>query len=93
MDEKELIRRSKEGHIESFEKLIELHEQRVYNISLKMLKNEQDAFDASQEALLKAFKYISLGSAMEESIFPTDKISSEITRFLLSKTSKIRHSR
>lgn len=69
MDEKELIKKSKDGHVESFEKLIEAHQLKVYNISLKMLKNEQDAFDAAQEALLKAFKYIS--RFKEEASFST----------------------
>lgn len=59
MDEKELIKKAKDGHIESFEKLIEKYQVTVYNISLKMLKNEHDAFDTSQDALLKAYKYIS----------------------------------
>lgn len=58
MDEKELIKKAKEGHIESFEKLIEKYQVTVYNISLKMLRNEQDAFDASQDALLKVYKYL-----------------------------------
>lgn len=69
VDEKELIKKSKDGNIESFEKLIEAHQLKVYNISLKMLKNEQDAFDASQDALLKAFKYI--GKFKEEASFST----------------------
>ena len=69
MDEKELIKKSKEGYVEYFEQLIEPHQVKVYNIALKMLKNEQDAFDASQEALLKAFKYIS--RFKEESSFST----------------------
>lgn len=56
--DKDLIVKAKNGHIESFEKLIEEYQTKVYNISLKMLKNEQDAFDASQDALLKAYKYI-----------------------------------
>jgi len=55
----ELIKKAQDGHIESFEKLIEKYQTTVYNISLKMLKNEHDAFDASQDALLKAYKYIS----------------------------------
>lgn len=59
MNEKELIELAKDGNINAFETLIEKNQQIVYNISLKMLKNEQDAFDASQDALLKAFKYIS----------------------------------
>lgn len=58
MIEKELIEKAKDGHIESFENLIEKYQTTVYNISLKMLKNEHDAFDASQDALLKAYKYI-----------------------------------
>ena len=58
MNEKELIELAKDGNINAFETLIEKNQQIVYNISLKMLKNEQDAFDASQDALLKAFKYI-----------------------------------
>ena len=69
MNEKELIKKAKEGHITSFENLIEAHEKRVYNISLKMLKNEQDAFDAAQDTFLKAFKYI--GKFKEESSFST----------------------
>ena len=69
VNEKELIKKAKEGHIESFENLIEAHEKRVYNISLKMLKNEQDAFDAAQDTFLKAFKYIS--KFKEESSFST----------------------
>lgn len=59
MNEKELIKKAREGHIESFEKLINEHQKTVYNISLKMLKNEQDAYDAAQDSLLKAFRYIS----------------------------------
>lgn len=58
MNEKELIQLAKDGYTDAFEKLINEHQLTVYNISLKMLKNEQDAFDASQDALLKAFKYI-----------------------------------
>ena len=53
MTEKELLRRSKEGHVASFEELISVHQQKVYNIALRMLANEQDAFDASQEVFIK----------------------------------------
>lgn len=69
MNEKELIKKCKEGYVEAFEELISSHQTRVYNIALKMLKNEEDAYDASQDALLKAFKYIK--NFKEESSFST----------------------
>ncbi|MBR4892633.1 MAG: sigma-70 family RNA polymerase sigma factor [Clostridia bacterium] len=69
MSEKELLKLAKEGHIDAFEKLIDAHQKRIYNISLKMLANEQDAFDASQDALLKVFKY--LKNFKENSSFST----------------------
>ena len=69
MTEKELLKRSKEGHIASFEELISAHQQKVYNIALRMLANEQDAFDASQEVFLKVYK--NLDKFQENSSFST----------------------
>lgn len=69
MTEKELLKRSKEGHIASFEELISTHQQKVYNIALRMLANEQDAFDASQEVFLKVYK--NLDKFQENSSFST----------------------
>lgn len=69
MTEKELLRRSKEGHVASFEELISSHQQKVYNIALRMLTNEQDAFDASQEVFLKVYK--NLDKFQENSSFST----------------------
>ncbi|WP_026893778.1 sigma-70 family RNA polymerase sigma factor [Clostridiisalibacter paucivorans] len=53
-----LIKKSIKGDIDAFEKLIEKHEKRAYNIALKMLKNPDDAMDVSQEALIKVYRYI-----------------------------------
>ena len=58
MTEQELIRKSQEGDPHSFGQLIESHESRVYHIALKMLRNEHDAYDAAQEAFIKAFRHI-----------------------------------
>ena len=69
MTEKELLRRSKEGHVASFEELISVHQQKVYNIALRMLANEQDAFDASQEVFIKVYK--NLDKFQENSSFST----------------------
>lgn len=56
LDEKVLIDNAKKGDLNAFEQLIENYEVKVYNISLQMLKNEEDAKDASQEALIKVYK-------------------------------------
>ncbi len=69
MTEKELLQRSREGHAESFEALISTHQQKVYNIALRMLTNEQDAFDASQEVFLKVYR--NLDRFRENSSFST----------------------
>jgi len=56
--EKLWLARSREGDIESFEKLIERHQKKAYNIALRMMHNPEDARDATQEALIKAFRGI-----------------------------------
>lgn len=39
-----------------FEKLVLQNEQKLYRISMSMLKNEADAQDAVHDAILKAYK-------------------------------------
>ena len=39
-----------------FEELVRAYEKGVYNLALRMLKNEQDALDASQEAFFRAWR-------------------------------------
>lgn len=91
MNEKELIKKCKEGYVEAFEELISSHQTRVYNIALKMLKNEDDAYDASQEALLKAFKYIK--NFKEESSFSTwiYRITVNVCLDMIKKTKEKRN--
>src|SRR3989475_3712815 len=57
-NEETLIRRIREGEHELFYELIRPHERRVYSAALAILRNEPDAEDAAQEAMLKAFKHI-----------------------------------
>ncbi len=54
--ERLLIERAQSGDVESFEKLIRTHQAYAYNIAYRMMGNEEDAKDASQEALIKVFK-------------------------------------
>jgi len=57
-DEEALIRRIREGEQQLFYELIQPYERRVYAAALAILRNEADAEDAAQEAVLKAFKHI-----------------------------------
>jgi RNA polymerase sigma-70 factor (ECF subfamily) len=57
-EEETLIRRIREGELELFYELIRPYERRVYAATLAILRNEADAEDAAQEAVLKAFKHI-----------------------------------
>src|SRR5947209_10702907 len=53
-----LIERIQNGERELFYELIQPYERRVYAAAFAILRNEADAEDAAQEAVLKAFKHI-----------------------------------
>src|SRR5208282_6621245 len=57
-NEEMLIRRIRDGEHDLFYELIRPYERRVYSAALAILRNQADAEDAVQEAVLKAFKYI-----------------------------------
>lgn len=67
--EEELIRRIRGGEHELFYELIRPYERRVYSAAFAILRNEADAEDAAQEAVLKAFKHI--GQFRAEARFST----------------------
>lgn len=60
MNEREvnLIKKSQKDDINSFEELIKDYKKIAYNIALRVLRNKENAEDASQEALLKVYKNI-----------------------------------
>ena len=58
LDEEVLIRRIRDGELELFHQLIRPYESRVYSAAFAILRNQEDAEDAAQEAVLKAFKHI-----------------------------------
>lgn len=58
MREQELLRRVQAGEKDLFYKLVKPYERRVYSAALAVLRNEADAEDAAQEAILKAFTHI-----------------------------------
>jgi len=53
--EQELIARVQRGQNELFYELVRPYERRVYAAALAILRNESDAEDVAQEAMLKAF--------------------------------------
>lgn len=67
--ESKLIEKSIQGDIESFEKLVTQYNRYIYNIAYRMMGNEEDAKDMSQEALIKAYKGIA--KFKQESNFST----------------------
>ena len=56
--EQDLILSVQRGQHEVFYELVRPYERRVYAAALAILRNEQDAEDAAQEAMLKAFANI-----------------------------------
>jgi RNA polymerase sigma-70 factor (ECF subfamily) len=56
--EQRLIERIRDGEHEAFYELIRPYERRLYTAAFLILRNEADAEDCVQEALLKAFKNI-----------------------------------
>lgn len=56
--ESHLIGRAAEGETVAFELLADLHRASLYSLAVKMLRNADDANDAVQETLIKAFRAI-----------------------------------
>jgi len=53
-----LVEQSRNGDVDAFEELIKDYKRTAYNIALRVLRNVEDAEDASQEALIKVYKSI-----------------------------------
>lgn len=56
--EQELLRRVRAGEKKVFYELVRPFERRIYSAAFAILRNEADAEDAAQEAILKAFTHI-----------------------------------
>ena len=54
----ELVERAKNGEIEAFNELIEIHKIKMYKTAKAILNNEDDICDAIQETLLSIYKNI-----------------------------------
>lgn len=65
----ELVRRAKAGELASFEELTERYERQVYSIALRIVRNEHDAEDVTQQTFLSVIEH--LGKFRGESSFAT----------------------
>ena len=52
----ELVRRAKAGELDAFEALTNRYEQRVYGLGMRMLRQEQDAEDITQQTFLSVLE-------------------------------------
>jgi len=57
-EEKAIIERVINGDKNAFEELVLANQKNVYNLALKMTRNEDDALDISQEAFIKAYNQL-----------------------------------
>ncbi len=64
-----LVTRAKSGDLSAFEELASRHERRVFSLAMRMLRNQEDAEDVTQQTFLSAIHH--LGSFREESSFGT----------------------
>lgn len=58
LNEKDLISAVQSGDSEAFGKMMQMYEKKLFNFSLGMLSNPDDAFDAVQDTFFKAFRSI-----------------------------------
>lgn len=69
LDDAELVRRAKAGELPAFEELTARHEERVYALAMRILRNPHDAEDVTQQTFLSALE--NLAGFREEARFST----------------------
>jgi RNA polymerase sigma-70 factor (ECF subfamily) len=50
-----LVQSAQAGDAEAFDRLVELHAPRLYNVALRMLRSPEEAEEAAQEAFVRAY--------------------------------------
>jgi RNA polymerase sigma-70 factor, ECF subfamily len=68
-DDTQLVKASQQGDQDAFALLVQRHQRRIFNLSLGMLQDEEDASEATQEAFLAAWQ--GLPSFRGEACFAT----------------------
>lgn len=52
------IQQTRKGELQSFGILVEKHEKKVFTLCIRMLKNQEEAEEAAQDAFVKAFQHL-----------------------------------
>lgn len=60
VEESDLIQGSKTGDADAFDQLVGVHQDRVYQLAYRITGNREDAWDAAQEAFLRAYRSLRL---------------------------------
>jgi len=55
LEDAELVKKAQSGDMQAFDQLITKHRAKIYAMILKMVKNDADAWDLSQDAFVKAW--------------------------------------
>jgi RNA polymerase sigma-70 factor (ECF subfamily) len=58
ISDKHLVERFQQGDQQAFEQIIERYEQKVWQLAMRLTGDQQDAYDLSQEAFLKVYRYL-----------------------------------
>lgn len=89
MNTAKLVRKSKKGNNLAFSTLIKSYEKDLYKVAIAITKNDDDALDCIQEAILQA--YISIKDLRQDDYFKTWLIKILINKCntLLKKSKKI----
>jgi RNA polymerase sigma-70 factor, ECF subfamily len=56
LTDEQLVKRSQRGNTRAFEELVARHRDKIYARAFSMMRNEDDAFDLSQEAWIKGWQ-------------------------------------
>jgi RNA polymerase sigma-70 factor, ECF subfamily len=65
----DLVARAQAGQLDAFEELVRKHRLATYRVALRMLGDESDAEDATQDAFVQAWR--NLGGFRADAAFPT----------------------
>jgi RNA polymerase sigma-70 factor (ECF subfamily) len=55
-DDRELVARAQAGEVAAFEPLVEKYRQRVWRLAYNVLRDREEAWDAAQDAFIRAFQ-------------------------------------
>jgi len=56
ISDEELVHRVKSGDRLAFDQIVKKHKEKAFRIALRMVRNEEDAKDLSQEAFVRVFE-------------------------------------